>query len=320
MNNKAFGIFASRLVPKEELFVQGHRACQGCIPALMLRQVTKAIGRDLIVCNATGCMEIIASPYPFNSWEVPWIHVAFENTAAVASGVAEGMEVLRRKGRYYTGKKPAVLALGGDGGTMDIGLQALSGALERGTDFVYLCYDNEAYMNTGIQRSSGTPLGASTTTSPAGRAVPGQVTWKKNLAEIGVAHGIPYVATACPSYPFDLMNKVKKAVDVKGPALLHVFAPCPTGWRCDANAGIKLGRLAVESGMFPLFEVENGKYSISFDPATMRKSSQDPVGEIAGYLLQQGRFRHLKGRDDLIQQIQERVRREWRRLQAKTEL
>jgi len=320
MNDTAYGIFASRMVSKDEPFVQGHRACQGCIPALMLRQVTKALGRELIVCSATGCMEIISSPYPYNAWQVPWIHVAFENAAAVASGVKEGIDVLRRKGRHYTGAKPTVMAMGGDGGTMDIGLQALSGALERGTDFIYLCYDNEAYMNTGIQRSSGTPMGASTSTSPAGSAIPGQVTWKKNLAEIGVAHNIPYVATACPSYPFDLMAKVKKAAEVKGPALLHVFAPCPTGWRCEANSGIKLGRLAVESGMFPLFEVENGKYKISLDPATMKKSSRDPIGEIAGYIFQQGRFRHLKGRDDLVEEIQKRVRVEWQRLKAKTGL
>jgi len=321
MNEVGYNVFASRLLPKDELFTYGHRACQGCIPALMIRQITKAVGRELIVCNATGCMEIISSPYPFNAWEVPWIHCAFENAAAVASGVSEGMAVLKRKGRHYTqDEKVAVMAIGGDGGTMDIGLQALSGALERGTDFFYVCYDNEAYMNTGIQRSSGTPLGASTTTSPAGKVVPGQKTWKKNLAEIGVAHNIPYVATACPSYPFDLMKKVKKAADVDGPALLHIFAPCPTGWRSDPAGGIKLGRLAVESGIFPLYEVENGKYHISLDPATMRKTSDDPIGEITGYLFQQGRFRHLKRAEDLVEKIQERIRAEWAKLKAKAEL
>ncbi len=321
MNEIGYGVFSSRLLPKDELFAQGHRACQGCIPAVMLRQITKATGRNLIVCNATGCMEIIASPYPFNAWEVPWIHVAFENAAAVASGVEAGIKSLRRKGRHYTdSEKIYVMAIGGDGGTFDIGLQALSGALERGHDMFYVCYDNEAYMNTGIQRSSATPLGASTTTSPAGKEIPGQLTWKKNLAEIGVAHGVPYVATACPSYPFDLMKKVKKAAQVNGPALLHIFAPCPTGWRCDPNSGIKLGRLAVESGLFPLFEVENGKYTISFDPAEMRKTSEDPLREIGGYLFQQGRFRHLKKEEELLAQIQQRVRNEWAKLKAKVEM
>ena len=321
MNEISYGPFAARMLPKAEYFSQGHRACQGCIPALMLRLITKAIGQDLIVCSATGCMEIISSPYPFNAWEVPWIHVAFENAAAVASAVSSGIEVLKRKGRHYQQEeKISVMAIGGDGATFDIGLQALSGALERGHDFFYVCYDNEAYMNTGIQRSSATPFGASTTTSPAGRVVPGQVTWKKNLAEICAAHNIPYVATACPSYPFDMMNKVKKAAEVNGPAFLHIFAPCPTGWRSDPGGGIKLGRLAVESGIFPLYEVENGEYKISFDPATMRKTSEDPIGEINQYMFQQGRFRHLKSADELLAQIKERIRIEWNRLNAKTEL
>lgn len=322
MNETKYGVYAARLLPKEELFTPGHRACQGCIPALMLRQITKATGRELIVCNSTGCMEIISSPYPFNAWRVPWIHVAFENSAAVASGVTAGIDILKQKQRFYhdRDKKIAVMAIGGDGGTMDIGLQALSGALERGHDMFYVCYDNEAYMNTGIQRSSATPLGASTTTSPAGRKVPGQTTWKKNLAEIAVAHNAPYVATACPSYPFDLMNKVKKAAAVKGPALLHIFAPCPTGWRCEANAGIKLGRLAVECGLFPLYEVENGRYTISLDIEKIKPTVEDPMAEIANYLFQQGRFRHLKTKEELLDTIRERTRREWNKLKAKAEM
>ena len=322
MSNINYGVYAARLLPQEELFSKGHRACQGCIPALMLRQITKAVGQELIVCNATGCMEIIASPYPFNAWKVPWIHVAFENAAAVASGVVAGIEVLKRKGRFYHDqqKKISVMGIGGDGGTMDIGLQALSGALERGHDFFYVCYDNEAYMNTGIQRSSGTPMGASTTTSPAGRAVPGQVTWKKNFAEIAAAHGIPYVATACPSYPFDLMAKVKKAAEVDGPAVLHIFAPCPTGWRCAADAGIRLGRLAVESGIFPLYEVENGKYTINLDIDKMKATEEDPLGEMTNYFFQQGRFRHLKTKEELLHVIRDRVVGQWKTLKAKAEM
>jgi pyruvate ferredoxin oxidoreductase beta subunit len=322
MNEVNLGVYAARLLPQEELFTQGHRACQGCIPALMLRQITKATGRDLIVCNATGCMEIISSPYPYNAWRVPWIHAAFENAAAVASGVSAGIEILKKKQRFFHDRtnKIAVMGIGGDGGTMDIGLQALSGALERGTDFFYVCYDNEAYMNTGIQRSSATPMGASTTTSPVGKADPaGQTTWKKNFAEICVAHHIPYVATACPSYPFDLMRKVKKAAAVNGPAVLHIFAPCPTGWRCEANLGIRLGRLAVESGVFPLYEVEAGKYTINLDIDAIKKSVEDPAAELAKYLFQQGRFRHLRTKDELLAQIRERLRQDWTELKAKAE-
>ena len=313
MNDKAYGIFASRLVPKEELFVQGHRACQGCIPALMLRQITKAIGRDLIVCNATGCMEIIASPYPFNSWEVPWIHVAFENTAAVASGVVEGMEVLRRKGRYYTGKKPAVLALGGDGGTMDIGLQALSGALERGTDFVYLCYDNEAYMNTGIQRSSATPTGAHTTTSPAGSVIPGKVQWRKPLTEIIAAHHIPYVAQACPSNWRDLMDKSRKAAAAQGPSFLNVFADCNRGWRHGTDTTVEVMRLAVDTCYWPLYEVDNGVWKLNYKP-----KEKKPVEE---WLKTQGRFSHLFQPQfrHVIDEIQAKVDEEWASLLKKCE-
>src|SRR4030043_300090 len=197
-------------------------------------------------------MEIVSSPLPTTSWEVPWIHTLFENTAAVASGIEAGIKVLTRKGKYT--RKTKVVAMGGDGGTADIGFQALSGALERGHDFIYICFDNEAYMNTGIQRSSATPFGASTTTSPAGKFSIGQTTWKKNLPAIAVAHDIPYVATACHSYPFDLVNKISKAMEIKGPSYLHVLSPCPTGWRHAGDLSVKMGRLAVETGAFPLFE------------------------------------------------------------------
>ncbi|MCD6497710.1 MAG: pyruvate synthase subunit beta [Deltaproteobacteria bacterium] len=279
-----FNVYAARLLPSQELFAQGHRACQGCGPALALRYLLKALGPETIVANATGCMEIISSSWPETAWGVPWIHVAFENAAAVASGVEAGSKALRRKGRIPD-KKPTVVAIAGDGGTFDIGLQALSGALERGHDFIYLCYDNEAYMNTGIQRSSGTPFGAATTTSPAGSKSFGQKTWKKDLAAIGVAHHIPYVATASIAYPFDFVEKVKKAAAVEGPALIHVFAPCPTGWRTPSNLTVRLARLAVQTGMFPLYEVENGKYHMSVDLPFLK-----PLDD---YLKPQGRYRHL---------------------------
>jgi pyruvate ferredoxin oxidoreductase beta subunit len=299
-------VYAVRLLPKGETIAPGHRACQGCAEVLAVRLVGKALGRDTVIACATGCMEIISSPLPTTSWRVPWIHVAFENAAAVASGVEAGLKVLMRKGRIPK-KKINVLAMGGDGGTADIGLQALSGALERGHNFLYVCYDNEAYMNTGIQRSSSTPFGAATTTSPAGKIKPGQVTWKKDLPEIAVAHHIPYVATACPSYPFDLMEKVKKAAAVEGPAYVHILSVCPTGWRLPPDLAIRAGRLAVETGIFPLYEVENGKYHLSVKVPKLR-----PVED---YLKIQGRFRHLT--PDLIEKIQEHVTERYHKLLAK---
>lgn len=328
MNETKLGIFAARMLPKDEPFVQGHRACQGCAPALVMRLLAKVLGRNLIVCNATGCMEIIASPYPYMAWDVPWIHVAFENAAAVAAGVEAGIKVLRRKNKFYNdGEKPTVLSLGGDGGTLDIGLQALSGALERGHDFIYVCYDNEAYMNTGIQRSSGTPFGASTTTSPAGSASTGQNTWKKDFAEICASHNIPYVATASVAYPFDFVEKIKKAKAAVGPAVLHVFAPCPTGWRCPAGSAIKLARLATETGIFPLYEVENGKYNLSIDIENLRSVDEfAAIRNIRDYMFdetgggrdKQGRFRHLT--PELVDHIQTEVIRRYKRIKAKVKM
>jgi pyruvate ferredoxin oxidoreductase beta subunit len=251
-------------------------------------------------------MEIVSSPLPYTSWRVPWFHVAFENTAAVASGIESALKVLMRKGRIPQ-KKIVTLAMGGDGGTADIGLQALSGALERGHNFLYVCTDNEAYMNTGIQRSSSTPFGASTTTSPAGKMKQGQITWKKNMAAIAAAHNIPYVATACPSYPIDLIQKVKKGADIEGPAYVHILSVCPTGWRSAPDISIKLGRLAVETGVFPLYEVERGKYHLSIDFPKLK-----PMKE---YIRLQGRFRHMT--DDMIEEAQNRVHREYEQLKEK---
>ena len=302
---KVFEGFKARELPKEDLFTQGHRACQGCGGALALRLITKAIGRRVIVANATGCMEIISSPFPQTAWDVPWIHVAFENAAAVAAGVESGLKAMMRKGKLKE-EKIFVLAVAGDGGTADIGLQALSGALERGHDFVYVCIDNEAYMNTGIQRSSSTPYGARTTTSPAGKKSIGQMTWKKNMPAIAVAHDIPYVATICPTYYLDLMDKVKKAIETPGPAYLHCLSACPTGWRCAPNLAIEVGRLAVETGVFPLYEVINGRYKINYPHRRLKPVKQ--------YLEMQGRFRHLT--DEYIEIIQERVSKKMAKLRA----
>jgi len=302
---ESLAIYVPRLVTTKDYFASGHRACSGCGEALAVRLTCKVLGRDVIIVNATGCMEIVSSPFPYTSWEVPWIHTLFENTAAVASGVEAGIKVLRRKGKYSP--KTKVVAMAGDGGTVDIGLQALSGALERGHNFIYICYDNEAYMNTGIQRSSATPFGASTTTSPAGKISIGQTSWKKNMPAIAAAHDISYVATACPSYPFDLMNKVRKAMKVDGPAYIHILSVCPTGWRLPSDLTIRAGRLAVETGIFPLYEIEAGEYALNFDFPQLR-----PVED---YLKLQGRFRHLS--KEVVAQIQERVKAEYTKLKRK---
>ena len=301
-----YAIYVPRLITKKEIFAPGHRACIGCAEALAVRLACKALGKNVIIANATGCMEIVSSQLPYTSWHVPWVHTLFENTAAVASGIEAGLKAMVRKGKR-TEQDVKVVAMAGDGGTSDIGLQALSGALERGHDFLYICFDNEAYMNTGIQRSSSTPYGASTTTSPAGKVSIGQFTWKKNMPAIVAAHDVPYVATACPSYPFDLMDKVKKGLDTAGPAYVHILSVCPTGWRCPPDLSVRIGRLAVETGIFPLYEIENGQYKLSFDFPKLR-----PVTD---YLKLQGRFGHLSPND--INKIQTRVTEEYEKLREK---
>ncbi|MCK4475273.1 MAG: pyruvate synthase subunit beta [Methanophagales archaeon] len=299
-------LFVPRLVTTEENFARGHRACIGCGEALAVRHVCKALGKNVIIVTATGCIEIISSLLPQTSWRVPWIHTLFENVAAVVSGIESAYKARVRKGKIPD-KEVKFVGFAGDGATSDIGLQALSGAMERGHNFLYCCFDNEAYMNTGIQRSSSTPYGAWTTTAPVGKKSIGQATWKKNMPEIAVAHKIPYVATACPSYPFDLMDKVKKGAEIEGPAYIHIFSPCPTGWRYPTNLTIEMGRLAVEAGVFPLYEVINGEYRLSFDFPELK-----PVRE---YMKEQRRFRHLT--DDIIEKIQARVEEEYFRLREK---
>jgi pyruvate ferredoxin oxidoreductase beta subunit len=302
-----YSVFVPRLVTSKEFFAPGHRACIGCGEALAVRHVCKALGKDVVIANATGCMEIVSSALPTTTWRVPWIHSLFENTAAVASGIESGLKVLRRKGKIEN-KKITVVAMGGDGATCDIGLQALSGALERGHNFIYVCFDNEAYMNTGIQRSSATPFGASTSTSPTGKKSIGQITWKKNMPAIAAAHGIPYVATACPSYPFDLFDKIKRAKEIEGPAYIHVYSVCPTGWRSAPELSVQLGRLAVETGIFPLYEIDHGRYKLSIEFYPLR-----PITE---YTKLQGRFRHLTA--DVLQQIQDKVVQKYEELREKS--
>ncbi len=271
----------------------GHRGCAGCCDALAAKFMLDALGEDCIVVSPTGCLEVFTTPYPESAWGVPWVHSLFENAAAVASGVEVALKALGKK------NNTKIVAIGGDGATMDIGLQAISGAFERGHDFTYICVDNEAYMNTGIQRSSGTPQFASTTTSPAGKISFGNPLTKKNMPAIIAAHGSPYVATASVAYAPDMMKKVKKAAETKGPTYVHVHAPCCTGWKFEGSKTIEVGKLAVETALWPLYEMENGEVT-----AVRKIRNRKPVEE---YLKAQGRFRHLftmEGGSEEIKKIQ----------------
>jgi pyruvate ferredoxin oxidoreductase beta subunit len=265
-------------ISDKEFLAPGHRACAGCGATIGVRLALKVLGENTVAVSATGCLEVITTPYPETAWEIPWMHVAFENAAAVASGVEAA---LKSQGKTDT----TVVVFGGDGGTADIGLQALSGAMERGHNLIYICYDNEAYMNTGIQRSGATPYGASTTTSPHGKESFGEDKPKKNMPMIMAAHGVPYVATASISYPEDFMKKVKKAAEVEGPAYIHLQQPCTTGWGYNPSKTIELGRLAVETGSWILYEIEEGKFKVTYRPIQRRKVNE--------YLNAQKRFKHL---------------------------
>ncbi len=269
-------------LPTEEPLAPGHRLCPGCGASIVVRQVLLAAPRDTIVAEATGCLEVSTALYPYSAWNRPWIHSAFENAAAVASGVESGLKALARRGEA---REHPIVVFGGDGGTYDIGMQALSGAIERGHRFLYVCYDHEAYMNTGIQRSGGTPLGAWTTTTQVGSARAGKQELKKDLVSIVVAHRVPYAATASISHWRDLMTKVRKALSKDGPTLLHVLAPCTRGWRFDSEKTVRMARLAVETRLFPLYEVDGGVYKVTFPVP-----SPKPVDE---YLKLQGRYGHL---------------------------
>jgi pyruvate ferredoxin oxidoreductase beta subunit len=282
---------ARDIAEKPDQFLPGHRACAGCAPANVLRLVMKATRGPTIVTEATGCMEVVSSIYPYTSWAVPWLHTAFETAAANASGIEAALKILRKKGKIKQ-EHVDVIAFAGDGGTYDIGLQALSGAVERGHDFLFVLYDNEAYMNTGIQRSGGTPLGAATTTTPAGSVMPGKLQHKKPITDIMVAHDMEYVATASPYYWKDLLVKVRKGLEVEGPAFLHVFAPCPRGWRSDPAKSIEYSKLAVESCVFPLWEAVNGQYALSV-PSKMFALAPQKKKPVTDYMKGQGRYRHL---------------------------
>jgi pyruvate ferredoxin oxidoreductase beta subunit len=308
------------IAEKPDLFRSGHRACAGCAPATVLKLIMKATRGPTIVTEATGCMEVVSSIYPYTAWATPWLHTAFETAAANAAGIEAALKILKKKGRLKQGHVD-VIAFAGDGGTYDIGIQALSGAVERGHDFLFVLYDNEAYMNTGIQRSGGTPHGAATTTSPAGTAIPGKLEYKKPIAEIMVAHEMPYVATASPYYWRDMLTKVRKGLEVEGPAFLHVFAPCPRGWRSDPAKSIEYSKLAVETCVFPVWEAVAGQHQLS-TPSKLLALAPQKKKPVTDYLKGQGRFRHMftpQGKK-LLEEVQRITDERWQRLLKKCEM
>ncbi|MEE8604375.1 MAG: thiamine pyrophosphate-dependent enzyme [Candidatus Aminicenantaceae bacterium] len=296
------------LAQMEDRLVAGHGMCLGCGIPLIFKVVLRATEDPLVIANATGCLEVCTTIFPRTAWNVTWIHSAFENAASTIAGVEAMYNALKRKGKIPKDKTIKFLGTGGDGGTYDIGLQALSGTMERGHDVVYLCYDNNAYANTGGQRSSATPLGASATTSPAGTHSPGKLQWRKDLTKILTAHNIPYVAQASPSRWQDLYNKAKKAFEVEGPAFLNVLCMCPTEWKYDESKGVELAKIATDTCVWPLYEVENGKYKLNYKP-----KEKKPILE---WIKPQGRFRHLFKEENawVLEEFQKKVDEEWEEL------
>jgi pyruvate ferredoxin oxidoreductase beta subunit len=298
-----------QLVQHPDLLTGGHRACAGCTGANILRQIMLTAGPDTVIGAATGCMEVVTTIYPYTAWKIPYIHSAFENAAATISGVETAFRALKKRGELPVARDHInFIAVGGDGGTYDIGLQSLSGAMERGHNMLYVCYDNEAYMNTGIQRSSATPMGANTSTAPAGKIKQGKEQHRKDLTKIMVAHNIPYVAQTTPFHWRDLATKVEKALAVDGPAFLNVLMPCTVGWHFDPAIGIQVAKEAVETNFWPLFEVEKGQYKINYKPKEKMP--------LADWLKQQGRFKHLfkPGNEHILEELQAWVDAEWQKL------
>ncbi len=297
---------------KTEKYTSGHRACAGCGCSVEVSQVIKAVENDLVVGFATGCMEVVTTIFPYTAWNTPYIHSAFENAAATVSGVEAAYQSLKKQGKIDKNRKINFVAFGGDGGTYDIGLQSLSGAMERNHDMLYVCYDNEAYMNTGIQRSSSTPLGAATSTAPAGEVIPGKQQNRKNLTDIIAAHHIPYVAQASPHNWMDLMRKVRRGLELEGAAFINVLGTCFRGWRFPMERSIDMCRLATETCFWPLFEVEYDRWKLNYQP-----KEKLPITE---WIKDQGRFKHLFNDKNkhIIDALQENVDRNWELLMWRT--
>ena len=285
-------------LPDKEYVLKGNSSCSGCGAILISRLASKILGENQIMTIPASCMGAVAGRFPTSSYNLPLLRTAFAPTGAFLSGLDAAIKV--------KGEDAIPVAIAGDGGTADIGIQALSGAVERGHNFIYICYDNEAYMNTGFQRSGATPLGARTSTTPGGSKRMYKAERKKDIAKIMAAHDMPYVATAVPSYPDDLTDKVQKAADIEGPAFLHVLSPCPLGWGYSADQSVQLGRLAVETGQWKLYDVENGAPNL-----TVKPKERKPVKE---YFEPQGRFDHLTDED--YKRRQEEVDEEWDKIES----
>ncbi len=287
----------------------GHRLCPGCAEPTVVRQILMSSDDPVIAANATGCLEVSTTIFPYTAWNIPWVHIAFENAAAVASGMEAMYQSLKRQGKMDADTNYNFVAFAGDGGTYDIGFQALSGAAERGHKFLYVCLNNQAYMNTGIQRSSASPLGAHTTTSPAGTVIPGKQTYQKDLTACMAAHDMPYVAQTIPGNWRDITKKATRAFDIAGPSFIDLLPPCPLGWRCDPAESMAISQLAADTCFWPLYEVDHGEWKLTYRP-----KEKQPVEE---FLKLQGRFRHLLKGDqgaDILKAIQERVDYKWERL------
>ncbi|MBE9531244.1 MAG: pyruvate ferredoxin oxidoreductase [Proteobacteria bacterium] len=296
------------MAQKEELFTGGHRLCSGCGIPPIVRLVLKSTDAEIVATTSTGCLEVATTVYPYSAWKIPWIHSAFENAGATISGIESAYKAMKKKGKIPADRDIKFVAFGGDGGTYDIGFQALSGALERGHNFLYVCYDNGAYMNTGVQRSSATPLGSNTTTSPAGEVIAGKQEYRKDLTRIIVAHGVPYVAQASPHKWADLAKKATKALAINGPTFMNVISPCPLGWYTVPQDSMSHAEYAVDSCFWPLYEVEEGVLKVNYKP-----KNKMPIRD---WLKMQGRFKHLfKGdNEELLKKFQDQVDKDWQRL------
>jgi len=296
------------IINNEDRLAPGHRLCAGCAEPAAVRQILHAIQEPVVIATATGCMEVSTTVYPFTAWRTPWIHSAFENAATTISGVEAAYKALKRAGKIPEDQDIKFMAMGGDGASYDIGLQWISGALERGHKLVYVCLNNEAYMNTGIQRSGATPRGANTTTSPVGEVIPGKTQWRKPFTKIMAAHDIPYVAQCSPHNYRDLMMKAKKAFAADGPAVLNVLVPCPRGWRHVSEITMTVAKMAADTCYWPLYEVDHGKTIVNYKP-----KEKLPV---ADWFKMQGRFSHLfrPANAGLLAEIQAKVDEEWEQL------
>ncbi len=302
-----------KLSQNPQRLASGHRLCPGCGIGVILKQALTTIDNPVVVANATGCSEICFSPYPQNAFKVPWIHSVFENCSSVLSGVESAWKSFNKRNKLTENqKKIKFLAVGGDGATYDIGFQWLSGAIERGHDFTYICFDNEGYMNTGYQRSSATTVGFATHTSPVGKKIVGKLQHRKNLTRIMAAHNAPYVAQINPANSFDLMKKAKKAFETKGPSFLNAFSMCPTNWKYSSEQGIDISALATESGLWPLYEVHHGKWKITYKPKAS-KTYREKNEPLEKFLSMQGRTKHLLKPEnrEILQDLMNQIADDW---------